>query len=58
MAVAAERKEQTVAQRQDAGVTPDQIHRHRHHGVTHDLADQEHIVIGEMQRIVGRNNQS
>ena len=37
--VAAEREEQPVAQRQDAGVAPDQVHRQRHDRVAHDLAD-------------------
>ena len=38
--VAAEREEQAVAERQDAGVAPDQVHRQRDDRVAHDLADQ------------------
>jgi hypothetical protein len=40
--VTAQREEQAVAQRQDAGVAPDQIHGQRHDGKAHDLADQRH----------------
>jgi hypothetical protein len=38
--VAAECEEQPLAERQDAGVAPDQVHRERHDRVAHELAEQ------------------
>ena len=38
--IAAEREEQAVAEREDAGVAPDQVHRDRDDRVAHDLAEQ------------------
>ena len=51
--VAAEREEQAVAERQDAGVAPDQVHRQRADGVAHDLADQRHRVVAQVERAAG-----
>jgi hypothetical protein len=47
--ITAECKKNAVAQRQNAGVTPDQIHGQRANGVTHDLANQGYGVVTEMQ---------
>ena len=55
--VAAEREEQAVAERQDAGVAPDQVHRERDDRVAHDLAEQRHPVVGEVERAARRHQQ-
>ena len=53
--VAAEREEEAVPERQDAGVAPDQIHGERDDRVAHDLADQRDQVLGDMQAAVLRH---
>ena len=50
--VAAQRKEQSVAERQDAGVAPDQIHRDRDDRKAHDLAEQRDPVGGNVKGAV------
>ena len=47
--VAAEREEDAVAEREDAGVAPDQVHRQRADRVAHDLGDQLHRVVAEVE---------
>ena len=47
--IAAQREEQAVAERQDAGVAPDQVHRQRTDRVAHDLAEQRHRVVGQVE---------
>src|SRR5260221_2693390 len=42
--VAAEREEQTAAERENPGVAPDQVHRQGDDGVAHDLADDREPV--------------
>ncbi|KAG1448624.1 hypothetical protein G6F57_016811 [Rhizopus arrhizus] len=42
--IAAQREEQAVAQRQDAGVAPHQVQRQRSHRVAHELAQQRHGI--------------
>jgi hypothetical protein len=49
-AVAAQREEQAVAQAQDAGVAPDQVHRQRADGVAQDLAEQADVEVAQVQR--------
>ena len=55
--VAAEREEEPVSQRQDARVTPDQVHRQRDDRVAHDLADERHEVVGQVERMARRQQQ-
>ena len=55
--IAAEREEQAVAQRQDAGVAPDQVHRQRADRVAHDLADQRHRVVAHVEDAAGRHHE-
>ena len=55
--VAAEREEDAVAERQDAGVAPDQVHRQRRDGVAHDLADERQGVVGQVQRVAFGHHQ-
>ena len=50
--IAAQRKKYAVAQAQDAGVTPDQIHRQRADGVTHDFAHQRHRIVTQVKQTV------
>ena len=47
--VAAEREEDAVAEREDAGVAPDEVHRQRADRVAHDLGDQLHGVFAEVE---------
>jgi hypothetical protein len=54
--VAAEREEQAVAQTQDAGVAPDQVHGQRTNGVAHDLADQRHGVVAHVEHAALRHH--
>src|SRR6185437_4889499 len=54
--IAAEREEQSMAKRQDAGVAPDEIHRERDDRIAHDLAAKRDRVIGDVQR-AGRGHQ-
>src|SRR4029453_10608032 len=49
--VAAEREEETVSEREDAGVAPDQVEREGDDCVAHDLANKRDKVIGEVQRM-------
>ena len=55
--VAAERKEQAVAEAQNAAVAPHEIERQRRDGVAHDLADKRHGVSRQVQRMRGRQHQ-
>ena len=55
--VTAKCKKQAVTQRQNAGVTPDQIHGQRTHGVTHDFAYERHGEITHVQGMLNRQPQ-
>ena len=55
--VAAEGEEDAVAEREDAGVAPDQVHRQRAHRVAHDLGDQLHRVVAEVEDAAGGHEQ-
>ena len=46
--VSAQREEEPVAQAEDAGVAPDQIHGERHGGVAEDLAAQRDRVVADV----------
>ena len=53
--IAAERKKQTVAERQDAGVAPDQIHGEGTDGVAQDLAHQCDCVVAHVEQAACRH---
>jgi hypothetical protein len=55
--VAAEGEEEAVAEREDAGVAPDQVHGHSDDGVAHDLADQGDDIGRDMEGIARRHQQ-
>ena len=48
--VAAEREEESVAERQDARVAPREVERERDDRVAHDLADEGHPERGDVER--------
>ncbi|MGC4094082.1 MAG: hypothetical protein QM756_40465 [Polyangiaceae bacterium] len=52
--VAAHGEEHAMAQAQDAGVTPEQVHGDGHGRVTQELAEQRHQVVRQLQRRAGR----
>ena len=50
-------KEQTMPQRQNTGVAPDQIHGQRANGVAHDFANQTDGVVAKVQPMTFRHHQ-
>ena len=44
-------KKQTMPQRQNTGVAPNQVHGQGANGVAHDFANQAHRVIAEVQPV-------
>ena len=55
--VAAEREERAVAEREDAGIAPDQVDREREQRVADVFAEQRHEIGRHMQRMRRRQQQ-